>query len=169
MKKQNNLKILERKDINDAKWDQCISNSINCRHQALTWHLDIVSPGWKGIIYGDYEAVMPYPLMYKYGIPVIIQPVFCQQLGIFSHGNLDKSVIVNFYRYLQRLFPVQYNVNSSYFSFEYAELKFHMLPNIELNLNLSYPELFNNYSKNTKRNLRKAQRINGAIERKKTY
>ncbi len=169
MEKQNNLKILERKDINDDKWNQCISNSINYRHQALTWHLDIVSPGWKGVIYGDYEAVMPYPLMHKYGIPVLLQPVFCQQLGIFSPGNLDKSVIVNFYRYLRRPFPVQYNINSSFPPLEYAEHRFQKLPNIELNLNLSYTELFNNYSKNTKRNIKKAQKASINIEEVTPY
>jgi hypothetical protein len=108
---------------------------------------------------------MPYPLTHSYGIPILIQPVFCQQLGIFSSCNLDKDIITEFYSYLRKPFPVQYNINSSFVPNEYTEYKYDLLPNIELNLNHVYTDLYENYLKNTRRNIVKAKKSGMVVEK----
>jgi len=153
------LRLLKRKEIDDKKWDSCIADSVSFRHQALTWHMDIVFPGWYGVVYNDYDAVLPLPLSKKYGVKVITQPVFCQQLGIFSEKKLSDGIINEFYKYLNLTFPVLYNFNSFNAPQFVKGVKIKKYPNVELDLKPDYQELYGRYSKNTKRNIKKANSI----------
>ncbi|MDX2196059.1 MAG: hypothetical protein NW207_06550 [Cytophagales bacterium] len=81
------IKYLQNKDINYQKWDECIQYSVNTRIYAYTWWLDSVCEHWDGLVYGDYEAVMPLPWKQKYLLKYIYQPPFTQQLGIFSTNS----------------------------------------------------------------------------------
>ena len=154
------IKVLDHKDINLKKWDKCISNALNSRHYAMSWYLDIVSPEWEGAILRDYEAVMPIPFKYKYGLPTILQPFMTQQLGIFSEKKLNPDLINEFYNILKKPYPVLYSLNL-YFKPSFIKSKtIKLLPNIELNIRKEYSVLRNNFSKNTKRNIANAKRFN---------
>lgn len=74
-------------EIDFAKWDACVHDSANGIIYGLSWYLDIVAPGWAGIIqeeHGRYVAVMPVLESTKFALKYIRQPVFAQQLGVFS-------------------------------------------------------------------------------------
>ncbi len=151
------VRLLKRHEIDDNKWDDCVINSVNSRHYAMVWHLDIVSPGWRGMVYGNYKAVMPVPLVFKFGLPLILQPFLCQQLGIFSHERLGSELTEDFHKILKKPYPVVYNINLLNTPHSSSGLKLEYLPNIELDMNKEYSVLKNRFSKNTKRNISKAK------------
>jgi hypothetical protein len=99
----NDLQIVQRKDINEKAWNELISNSPQGVLYALTWYLDVVSPNWQAIVYapkGQYTIVMPLPIRQKYGLNFVQQPLFCQQLGVFS---LEKVAIEVLDVFIQKL------------------------------------------------------------------
>lgn len=149
------MKIIffKHNQINKQKWDSVIGNADNGSFYALSWYLDIVSPNWEALICGDYEILMPLPNKKKYGFKYLIQPPFCQQLGIYSKNNTTTELQQEYIKKIKS-------------KFKYAILNLDFNPsckpvirkNYELDLSLNYAKLFNAYSTNNKRNLKK---VNG--------
>lgn len=78
------IRRLRRKEIDFQKYQHCVEHSIQKNFYAQKEILDFLSDGWELLVYGDYEFVMPVPVKKKVGISVVVMPLFCQQLGIFS-------------------------------------------------------------------------------------
>lgn len=146
------IKLLVNSDIDKQKWDACIQSS-GRGFYALSAYLDLVSPNWEALVQDDYEAVMPLPIVKKYGVKLLIQPFFCQQLGLFSGKPLNSELWNLFQKALPFYLFITYNLHS-----EMVFLKERMVtrPNFELDISKSYEELSNTYSSNTKRNIKKA-------------
>ncbi len=152
------IKHLQHKDIDYARWDECIMQSHNQLAYAYSWYLDIVSPNWEALVTEHYEFIMPLPIKRKYGIPYLVQPVFVQQLGIFSKHLIAKHIIELFVKQI-RIFSYQLNLNDKNFHIDAVEH-----PNYLLNLNKPYAQIASHYSKNTLRNIEKAVRANLSIQ-----
>ncbi len=78
--------------IDQARWDTCVGQSPQFLVYGLSWYLNLVSPGWGALIAGAggaYEAVMPLPLVQKWGFHYLSQPLFAQQLGVFGAPGLS--------------------------------------------------------------------------------
>jgi len=43
--------------IDFERWDKVITNSQNGLVYALSWYLNIVTPGWEALIEDDYEYI----------------------------------------------------------------------------------------------------------------
>jgi hypothetical protein len=69
---------------------------------AMSWFLDTVSPDWQLLMADDYRYVMPLPIKRKYGMKTVLQPIFCQQLGVFSNAN-DKITDSIFEKFLNKI------------------------------------------------------------------
>ena len=105
------IKRLKYHEIDFDKYNACIENSLQNSDYAKREFLDIVTgKSWELIIYDDYEAVMPVPLIVKFGFKIVLMPKLCQQLGIFSNQDsvyinnlfcnyLTKNYIVLFYAF----------------------------------------------------------------------
>ncbi|WP_312825547.1 hypothetical protein [Epilithonimonas sp.] len=100
------IKRLKYHEIDFDKYNACIEKSLQNSDYAQREFLDIVTgKSWELIIYDDYEAVMPVPLIVKFGFKIVLMPKLCQQLGIFS--NQDSVYINNqFYNYLTKNYIV---------------------------------------------------------------
>lgn len=100
------LRFLTRRQLDNAAWNQCVSDAPNSLVYGHTWYLDAVTylPDWtwEGLIRqhvpepvagqassGQYEAVLPVPLRRRWGRWVVYQPLFCQFLAIFSKYPVD--------------------------------------------------------------------------------
>ena len=86
------IRLYANSEIDKAKWDSCVVDSNNALIYAYSWYLDIVSPNWVALIKGDYKVVFPLPAKKKLGVSYISQPLFTQQLGLFSSeisNNVD--------------------------------------------------------------------------------
>jgi hypothetical protein len=145
------IKHLFHKDINRQKWDYCILNACNSLVYAESWYLDIVSPKWEALIFGDYEYVMPLPVKRKFGISFLVQPPLTQQLGVFSSQKIDENIVEQF---IKNIPYKSYHLNLNE---QNLCGKGVMQPNLLLDLNKEYQTIFSAYSTNTKRNIKKAQ------------
>lgn len=100
------IALLHRAQIQDKAWDDCVRQAQLPLPYAETWYLDVVSPGWAGVVKRgagkSYEAVLPLPLARSYGITYIKQPLFAQQLGFFSREPLTSSEQTDFLSIVQK-------------------------------------------------------------------
>jgi hypothetical protein len=143
--------LLKNSRIDKKKYDHCIEKSSFGTIYALSWYLDIVAPGWKLFMAEDYTYVMPLPVKYKLGIiPYLIQPVLCQQLGLFSQKEINEKIMKSFLDKIHFPFVLlQLNLGNT-FPFKNTTLR----SNYFLDLNKPYEELHKGYRSNCRRNLR---------------
>lgn len=79
------IRFITHNNIDKIKWDSCIDSSINALPYAYSWYLDVVAQKkWDAFILDDYAAVFPVPYHRKYLVKTCYQPLFTQQLGLFS-------------------------------------------------------------------------------------
>lgn len=147
------IEYIAHKNLDIAKYDTCIEQSINVRIYAYSWYLDCVADNWDALVLNDYEAVMPLPRRRKYGLNYIYQIPWVQQLGIFSKDNIDERLIYNFIDHIPKKYVlVDYNFNSkNNFSSKYVVKRI----NYVLNLDKSFEEISQSYNKNRKRIIRR--------------
>lgn len=122
---------------------------------AESWYLNLVCPeGWDALVLEDYQAVMPLPLKSKLGLSYIQQPIWTQQLGIFSIASITEEVVLKFIKSVPKKFKfLSSNLN---YSNTCSSLPLILKTNLILELGLSYDEIKSSYSSNTKRNINKA-------------
>jgi len=151
------IRFVEHNDVDTEKWDRCIKRAINSTPYAFSWYLDIVVSHWNALILNDYEAVFPLPTKRKWGVQYAFTPFWVQQLGLISQTNeglkrIDDfiSLIPSTYRFIElnmnHTVPVKDSLN-----YNIVENFNYVLP-----LNKTYHLQREAYSKNLKRNLKKA-------------
>lgn len=157
MSDQYEIRHLKNQDIDYEKWDSCIEQAANGNLYAQSWYLDVVSPNWEALILGDYEFVMPLPVIRKLGIRIVSQPLHCQQLGIFPVPELH--VQQQFSKILWKLFRlVRYQLNTALQVEAYEGFSNRGKVNYVLNLEQSYSVVSKGFTTNTKRNIKAAKK-----------
>ena len=156
------ISLHKRKDIVDNKWNACIEQSNMDHLYAHTWYLDIVSPDWEALILDDYSAVMPLPTKKRMGFRYLTHPCWVQQLGIFSTMDLSPSTVHSFLNNIPYLFRT-IQINASHIS-ESLLTQATPLPNLELKLSNDYNKLYEHFSTNTIRNIKKSKKNNLTIQ-----
>lgn len=154
------IRYLTYAEIDKHKWDNCIDNSFNGIIYAYSWYLDVVCPGWEALVEDDYQRIFPLTSRKKCSINYLFQPVFSQQLGIFSKSKLNENNIEEFITKI----PSKYKfaeINLNIFN-KINPLKYNVVTNFthELDLITSYETHYRNYSDNAKRNLKHASDAN---------
>lgn len=154
------IKYLQNHEISKTKWDACIKESVNGMVYPNSWYLDIVAEDWEALVEDDYERVFPLTTGKKWGIDYLYQPVFSQQLGLFSKSVLSEETVGNFldsipskYKFIE----INLNTFNKVDSEKYNIQEWHTY---ELDLINSYGHIHKNYSTNLKRNLKKAGQAN---------
>lgn len=147
------IRYLKRQEIDTARWDTCIAQSVNRLIYAFHPYLDTMTGGqWDALIWEDYKAVMPLTWRRKYGIPYLAQPPFTQQTGIFAPEPPSTPLIHAFLQAIAGRYP-------------FAEIFLnHANPapglearkNFVLPLNGSYDRLAAGYNDHLRRILRRA-------------
>jgi lipid II:glycine glycyltransferase (peptidoglycan interpeptide bridge formation enzyme) len=161
------IRRITHKEIDKKLWDNCILNSQNENIYPYSEYLDIVSPGWDGLVLNNYQAVFPVTHKRKFGINYLIQPPNAQQLGLFSVSDIDAETEAKFLKYLSDEFSyINIQINSFYKT-KIPDLSFIAKKNYELKLNSSHENLFSKYSTNHKRNIKKA--IESGIRLEKNF
>jgi len=152
------IRHLKHTEIDFDKYDACVKKANNYRVYALSWYLNTVTnKDWEILILDDYKAVMPLPysrIKRKFLKRLIVQPMFCQQLGVFSMVELNVAIFNQFLKVFKVLKSYTYNFNSD--NTDYLTSDFIPRNNFELNLETSYEQIQKKYSKNLKRNLKKS-------------
>lgn len=149
------IRFLPHNDIDKAKWDACIGNSVNGNVYAFSWYLDNACERWGALVEDDYFSVMPLPYRKKAGFQYIFPPSLVQQLGIFSVEEISSSKVAEFIHEIPSKFKyaeIYLNHNNPVEKLTVTK-KVHV--NLELSLNKPYDELQRNYAENLRRILKK--------------
>ncbi len=155
------IRLLKRKDIVINEWDRCIEHAQQDLPYAYSWVLDLLHPDWQALVMNDYEAVMPLLSEKKWIFNLLRQSPWLQQLGVFSIEPLDQHKFNTFFEAMPSYFhKVYFRLNYTNTSFEQATA-FQKTPrtNLILPLEKSYEQLWGGFSKNTKRNIKKAHKF----------
>lgn len=142
------IKYIDRHNLDEKKYNDCINASYQKRIYAFSWYLDIVSSNWGVIVLNDYEAVMPLPWKKKYFIKYLFQPFFCQQLGVFSIKE-NHVVVAEFINSIPNEFKkiyIQFNSSNALSeTMDISERVNYILP-----LEKNYQQLFKSFTKGRK-------------------
>jgi len=153
------IRYLHRRQIDDQKWNRTISASRFETIYPYTWYMDACADQWAGYVMNDYECVMPVAFRLKIGLRYIYQPVYCQQLGVFSDRRVDTEITRMFLHEMKGKFRMgdyalnEGNIIGEEQGYEVADSMNYTLPMEE-----EYAVLLKNYSENCRRNLKKAYR-----------
>ncbi len=151
------LEFVDTPAISREKWDHCIETSLNGQIYAYSWYLDRMAPGWNGLVAGDYEMVMPLTGKSKWGFQYLYQPLFVQQLGVFSAVPISAEDINLF---IQKAFSkyrhMHINLNQGNV-FPGIDARQEQRLTYVLDLKSNYEDLLKNYSKSHQKNIRKAE------------
>lgn len=152
------IKYLKNSEIDFNKWDDCINNSINGLVYAYSWYLDIVCEKWEALIDEDYNTVFPLTFSKKAGIHYLFQPVFTQQLGIFSRKILTEIIVDEFLQAIPNKYKLtEINLNS-FNKVDDKKYNYIYNRNHVLDLINSYEYIYKNYSQNIRRNIKNAKK-----------
>lgn len=113
------IRRLKYNEIDFEKYSECLENSAQKNWYAKKEVLDELSGNWEILIYGNYEAVLPVPLMKKMGLSFVIMPLFCQQLGIFSSEDTPE-INDQFLKMLRKNYKIFYYSFNQYNCFSVA-------------------------------------------------
>jgi hypothetical protein len=151
--------LIHSSDLDSDVWDLTVRKDPYGNMYGLSWYLDMVAAEWFGLVWGDYDQIMPLPVFKKYGIHYIARPYGAQQLGIYSRDPVKTDDVRRFllsipkkYRWAE-VFLNQHNPPTTVQGFATER---HL--NIELSLEGTYESLQKKYSAQTKRNLKKSQK-----------
>jgi hypothetical protein len=156
------IRLVKRAQLDEEKYNHCISNSFESRIFAFSWYLDIVADIWEVLVYDDYLAVMPLPVRIKYGVKYVYPPFWLIELGIFT---IDKSVsqdifineVFKYYKFVETRLNYDNVFSSNLNKRQKKEVQV-------LSLSNNYENIVANYSRNRKRELKKAEEF-GLIEK----
>ena len=150
------ISYLKHHEIDKARWDGCISQSLNRRVYAFSWYLDIVSPAWEALVSDDYTSVFPLTPGRRAGVYYLFQPFFAQQLGLFSSNPIGTEDANRFMNCIPSRFRyVDIQATTGFLPGGGDTL---LIPraNHELGMGGTYEEIVAGFSQNTRRNIRKA-------------
>ncbi len=156
------IQYVKRNQLDDDKYNACISASLQSRIYAYTWYLDIVADSWSVLVLNDYQAVMPLPRCRRFMIQYISQPFFTQQLGVFSKENIPTESIEQFISNIPKFFlkiALQFNSGNHFFN-DKIEIK----NNFILDLNENYNVLYKRFSKGRKHAIQQGMKKELIIE-----
>ncbi len=151
---QQGITYLKHEEIDTDRWDKCINEAPNSLIYAQSWYLDKICDRWDALVFGNYQYVMPLTYRKKLGISYLFQPLYCQQLGIFPTPTTEISQ--QFLKEVSALFRfVEINMNSMQLPVE-SDGIYSEKVNLLLSLQDSYEAISGNYTKHTRRKLKKA-------------
>lgn len=151
------ITYIKRKDLEVEKYDACIENSLQSRVYAFSWYLDIVADNWDVLVLDDYKAVMPIPWKKKYFIRYVHPPLWLLELGVFS---LDATInfqtffktLCHTFRFVESRLNTDMKIDADSVFLEPKEMQV-------VSLEQGYDAVFNNYRKDRKKDLAKANKL----------
>jgi lipid II:glycine glycyltransferase (peptidoglycan interpeptide bridge formation enzyme) len=156
------INYLTHEEIDKAKWDECMDQSLNSFMYGYSWYLDEAAPGWDALVLDDYEAVLPLTHKKKYSFEYLYQPLLTQQLGLFYKTLFGREQLAEFIKAVPKKFKlIDICLNETN---ELEDIPLIKRKNYVLDLERPYPKLLKNYSDHTKRNVSKAKKNNLHIE-----
>jgi hypothetical protein len=166
MEKGLKIDFVQRKEIDDGKWDAVIAGSPAETLYPYTWYLDAVADNWSALVIEDYRFVMPVVWKKKAGIKYVYQPFYTQQLGVFSREYVDPDLICRMLRILYKKYRFGgLNLNVKNLVGEGPPFAVDDKSNYVIKLHQDYNTHFNVFTTNTRRNIRKSMEFSDLLEK----
>jgi len=160
------LKLVQRKEIQEEKWDDLIAHSPAETIYPYCWYLDAVAENWSALVVDDYRYVMPVVWKKKAGMKYIYQPFYTQQLGVFSREYVEPELIQQMLKILYKKFRFAgINFNAKNLVGEEKPFTVEDKSNYVMTLNQDYDTHYKGYSSNAKRNIKKSIEFSEQVER----
>lgn len=158
------IRYLKHSEIDLEKWNQAVRNSLFSTIFVEYELLDLLtgSDTWDALVQDDYKAVMPLPYRKKGVLKYVYTPFFIPQMGIFSEHELLPDEIEDFLSAVSKQYLLADIVLNEKLDVENRDMTF---VSHSMSLQLPYSELFVNFSQNTKRNIKTAEKAACAITR----
>jgi len=153
------IRFLQHSEIDPDKWNQAVRNSLSPNVLAEYELLDLLTGDdtWHALVDDDYQAVMPLPTRQKGVLKYVYTPFFLPQMGIFYRQELHPEETDAFLQEISKhyvLADVLLNETqasqkpyNSYFT------------SYKLDLQPTYNELFSQFHENTRRNIKKGEKM----------
>lgn len=153
------LRILSNNAIDRDAWDACIASDKHALIYNYSWWLDHMAESWLGVVWNNYEAVLPVPHRKKWGLNMAYTPPFTQQLSIA--GSTTPEIRTAMIEKLTQLFPlVIFQMNLPFPKVKMVKKR----TNFILSLTRNYDEIFNQFERSCKKNINKAIRRGCVID-----
>lgn len=160
------IRFLNRSEIDAEKWDEVISHSPAETLYPYSWYLDASAIKWSALVMDDYRFVMPLVWNKKYGIRYLYQPLFCQQLGVFSREFVDPLVVEEFVGLMMKHFRFGVlNFNMKNMVGDHRRREVYDRANYVLPLHGPYEDIRQSFSVNAKRNLKRSMELERSVDR----
>ncbi len=164
------IKKIPLSDLDPKKWNQLVLDSDSAPFYCLFEVLSGLNSKWIFIVdengSGGYDAGMPIPLKNFLWKKRVVQPAFCQQLGIIAIDTAHKS------DFLERALSIididswAYHFNETDSSISSGiDTLWELKPNLVLSLNHSQEEIRSSYNSNLKRKLKTAAKSDLTISK----
>lgn len=141
--------------LNREAWDRLIDDAVNDSLFGQSWLLDEACNGWHALVLNDYEAAVVLPIKKKWGIKYAYNPLFIRECGVFSRIPLTPDILQQFINSIpQNVFSVDLFFNETTSGSNFTQRVYQTLL---LNQPIEY--LRKNYNENTRRNIRKAEKL----------
>lgn len=143
------IQQVHRDYINEKKWNALLMKYRQTHPYVSLHYLNAVCKHWSALVFGDYEAVLPFCWNKKWNIKYVYQPPFLQQM-LYVGPELTEAQTEKVQQILYTQFSfIDYKVN--------IPLSINTRKNYVLDLNKPYETLRKNYSSQTKKNLKAAE------------
>ncbi len=153
--RQGTIKYLRRNEVNDEKWNACITSANNGLIYGYTFYLDAMTDHWDALVIDDYAVVMPLPWRRKWFIHYLYHPFLTAQLGVFGNG-LTKDIFKAFLDAVPKKFwRWDFSLNHGNL-FVVDGYKLYERSNYILPLNKPYEEIYKGYRENIRRNIKRS-------------
>lgn len=144
------IKRLKYHEIDWLKYQKCLENSEQYLFFAEKQYLDLlIGENWEILIYEDYEAVMPIPIVKKIGFNFVLMPLQTQQLGVFSEKDdaVINQKLLEFFQKKYKIYYYAFNAKNSFLK-TLNKRNNYVLPSDD------YQEIKSRYSMHRRRNVR---------------
>jgi hypothetical protein len=153
------IKILDATQINIDKWNALVKD-FEAPIYAQYQYINSMCKSWKALVWNDYELVLPLPYKKKFTIAYSYSVPFIQQLGFIGNLELAKNMnaTIKGLKKVVRLGEIYANYKND-FLLQLPKDIYKKL-NLVLPLHKPYNTLQQQFSKDSMRNIAKAEKQN---------
>ena len=153
------IRFLQHSEIDPDKWNQAVRNSLSPNVLAEYELLDLLTGDdtWHALVDDDYQAVMPLPTRQKGVLKYVYTPFFLPQMGIFYRQELHPEETDAFLQEISKHYVLadvllnETQVSQKPYNSNFTSYKLDLQP--------AYNELFSQFHENTRRNIKKGEKM----------
>ncbi len=159
---------LKSNEIDPKQWDELVFQCMWSRIFSKYDYLNAVNPEFEALVEIDHDKYLnAFPLLYKkrFGIRYMVQPIFTQQLQILSRKSEVGEAFLNEVRHvLKQSISMRLSLDAYSASQLLKGANFHSSRRITYVLDLTKEDFGQNFSKNHKRNIKAANKLNWTLD-----